>query len=265
MPRRMWRLIANPLGRLAPRREIAFSLVLGTDDFGALPRINWNRWIQTGKFCNIGDTRSRTDFQFPRCRTIKLQSANTISTAAPRENEYSKVASLKSKCQSALRRRRTEEGGLVVGGGERERERVREGKGNKMKKIFDPVASSMSLHDDHEYGYLTIFEERFEMCNRCLPDKWILRTFHCLGINCESERKKKRKKIRDAKITFCLFFFFVSNLEELNVFCKWNIQYFLGEIIAWNRFVNRLKFYSSIKQFDTWIKQLDFFQFLKDS
>lgn len=128
MPRRMWRLIANPLGRLAPRREIAFSLVLGTDDFGALPRINWNRWIQTGKFCNIGDTRSRTDFQFPRCRTIKLQSANTISTAAPRENEYSKVASLKSKCQSALRRRRTEEGGLVVGGGERERE---EGRGRE--------------------------------------------------------------------------------------------------------------------------------------
>lgn len=46
---RMWRLIANPLGRLAPRREIAFSLVLGTDDFGALPRINWNRWNSNGE------------------------------------------------------------------------------------------------------------------------------------------------------------------------------------------------------------------------
>lgn len=34
--------------------------------------------------------------------------------------------------------------------GERKREEERKGKGNKMKKIFDPVASSMSLHDDHE-------------------------------------------------------------------------------------------------------------------
>lgn len=154
MPRRMWRLIANPLGRLAPRREIAFSLVLGTDDFGALPRINWNRWIQTGKFCNIGDTRSRTDFQFPRCRTIKLQSANTISTAAPRENEYSKVASLKSKCQSALRRRRTEEGGLVVGGGERERE----GEGGKRKQNEKDFWSGCVIDVTSRWPRIRIFD-----------------------------------------------------------------------------------------------------------
>lgn len=117
------------------------------------------------RICNIGDTRSPTDFQFPRCRTIKLQSANTISTAAPRENEYSKVASLKSKCQSALRRRRTEE----------RKER------NEMKKIFDPVASSMTT-DTSIYPF-----------SKCpIDDKWSLDDFYGLIANRIEKRERKK-------------------------------------------------------------------------
>lgn len=157
-----------------------------------------------GKFCNIGDTRSRTDFQFPRCRTIKLQSANTISTAALRENEYSKVASLKSKCQSALRRRRTEEGGLVVGGGEKE-ERREKGE-TKWKRFLIRLRHRCHFTMTTKYRYLTVFQERFEMRNRCWQVDSDLENFSfSSGINCESNRKKKKKKMR--KVIFGFFRF----------------------------------------------------------
>lgn len=46
------------------------------------------------------------DSQFPRCRTIKLQLANTISTFLPDEDEYFKPLSLKSKRRLILRHNR---------------------------------------------------------------------------------------------------------------------------------------------------------------
>lgn len=148
-----------------------------------------------GKFCNIGDTRSRTDFQFPRCRTIKLQSANTISTAALRENEYSKVASLKSKCQSALRRRRTEEGELVVGGGEKEGRREEGERKQNEKDFWSGCVIDVTSRWPRNTG-IWPFSKSASKCAIDV-DKWtlILRTFHLVqGLIANRIEKRRRRK-----------------------------------------------------------------------
>lgn len=126
-------------GRLAVSRRNRIFVGSRSGWFRGFSRINWNRWIQT-TICNIGQATRyalRADFQFPRSWTIKLQLANAISTLLRGKMNISRCHRLNQNVNPRALAGETR----IRGEGRGKMEET----GNKMKKILDPVALSMSL------------------------------------------------------------------------------------------------------------------------